>query len=490
MLHQKMVKYKPSNSLKIRNMKLKLHFVLLAFLVFNLSKAQTKYFFGMTNSGGTNNLGVIFKTDVNGVNQTVVYNFNGLYGSRPDNGKLCNVNSTLYGTTGKGGINDMGVLFSYSPNTETYTKLHDFDGEFSGRNPYSNVILASNGKLYGTTLYGGTSDFGTLFEFDIATNTLTKKLDFDGTNMGKDLFANVIEASNGKLYGLTNRGGSNGVGVLYEYDYATETFTKLVDFETTNTGTAPTGLIEVENNKLYGTGSGGGTNSNGTIFEYNISTNTFIKKFDFEASISGQSPLFSLVKASNSKLYGLTRFGGTNNLGVLYEFNSIDGIYTKLLDLSSETGSQPNSVLLESSYGSLYGLTNLGGLNNDGTLFEYGIATNTFNKKFDFSLTLGSNPKGGLIEIEVSSLGNKEFSKSPVEVILWPNPVNDIVHVKTKEGFLFYLNIYNLLGQDLQSNKNFQTNHQLNISHLSSGIYILKAISENGNTQTIKFIKN
>ncbi|MCB0447925.1 MAG: T9SS type A sorting domain-containing protein, partial [Gelidibacter sp.] len=123
-------------------------------------------------------------------------------------------------------------------------------------------------------------------------------------------------------------------------------------------------------------------------------------------------------------------------------------------------------------------------------IFEYNISTNTFSKKLDFDSSNGSNPKGSLIEIEVSSLGNEEFTQSKVDVILWPNPVNDMIHVKSKEGIQFHVNIYNLLGQELQSNNKFQTNHQLNISYLCSGIYILKVTKKNGNTQTIKFKKS
>ncbi|WP_339918248.1 choice-of-anchor tandem repeat GloVer-containing protein [Yeosuana marina] len=471
-------------------MKLKLHFILLALLIFSFTKAQTKMFYGMTNSGGTNNLGVIFKTDANGDNLTVVYNFSGSDGSRPDNGKLCYANGLLYGTTGKGGSNNMGVLFSYNPNTETYTKLHDFDGLNSGRNPYSNVIIASDGKLYGTTLYGGTNDFGTLFEYNIATNTLTKKLDFDGTNMGENIYGNVIEATNGNLYGVTNRGGIYDWGVLYEYNYTTEMYSKLIDFDDTTIGRLPQILLEVENNILYGTASGGGTNGSGTIFEYNITTNTFTKKFDFEDSSSGSSPYLSLIKASNGKLYGFTRNGGANNYGVFYEYNILLESFNKRLDFSSETGFSPTGNLLEASNGNLYGLTFYGGTNNDGTIFEYNISTNTFSKKLDFDSSNGSNPKGSLIEIEVSNLGNEEFIQSKADVILWPNPVNDMIHVKAKEDVQFHVNIYNLMGQELQSNKKFQNYLQLNMSQLSSGIYILKVTSKNGNTQTIKFIKS
>ena len=466
------------------------YFIYGLFYLFIMSiSAQNKVFYGVTNSGGTANRGVIFKTDANGENYTVVHNFDGENGSRPDNCKLTYVNGWLYGTTGSGGVNDMGVLFQYNPSTEIYVKLHDFDGIDTGRSPYSNVILASNGKLYGTTLNGGLNDFGVLFEFDLTTNNLTKKLDFDGGKMGKNLYASVIQAANGNLYGVTNQGGTNA-GVLYEYDYTSEVFTKLIDFEAVTLGRGPTILVEVENNVLYGTCSSGGVNSNGTIFEYVISTNTITKKFDFDSNSSGSQPPLSLMKASNGKLYGLTRYGGANNLGVLYEYNMTTEAFTTKFDFRSETGNFFGGTLLEATNGNLYGLTQNGGLNGDGTIFEFNISTDQFNKKFDFSRSSGSDPKGGLIEIDESILGNTDFIHNSAEVIFWPNPVNDIMNLKNTIAFPFRTNIFNLLGQEIKSDENFKTDHLLNVSHLKTGIYILTIIYQNGNTEAIKFIKN
>ncbi len=45
----------------------------------------------------------------------------------------------------------------------------------------------------------------------------TKKIDFDGLNNGSNPYGSLIEADNGKLYGMTKFGGT-GNGVLFEYD--------------------------------------------------------------------------------------------------------------------------------------------------------------------------------------------------------------------------------------------------------------------------------
>ncbi|HLV39965.1 MAG TPA: choice-of-anchor tandem repeat GloVer-containing protein, partial [Xanthomarina sp.] len=124
-------------------------FLILQIVILTVAQGQNMVFYGTTSSGGLNNQGVIFKTDNNGENYTVVHDFNAEDGMRPGYGNLCNVNGVLYGTTDIGGVNNMGVLFSYNIITALYTKLHDFD-EQTGQRPKSQVIQASNGKLYGT----------------------------------------------------------------------------------------------------------------------------------------------------------------------------------------------------------------------------------------------------------------------------------------------------------------------------------------------------
>jgi uncharacterized repeat protein (TIGR03803 family) len=73
---------------------------------------------------------------------------------------LIDVEGTMYGTTLHGGVSDYGTVFSVTTTGEEKV-LHSFNG-FDGANPYS-VLLDVRGTLYGTTLGGGTSANGTLF---------------------------------------------------------------------------------------------------------------------------------------------------------------------------------------------------------------------------------------------------------------------------------------------------------------------------------------
>ncbi len=75
-------------------------------------------------------------------------------------------------------------------------------------------MQASNGKLYGMTQVGGSSGAGVIFSFDPSSSTYKKLKDFDNTNGGYPT-GNLMQASDGKLYGMTHRGGSSDVGVIF-----------------------------------------------------------------------------------------------------------------------------------------------------------------------------------------------------------------------------------------------------------------------------------
>src|SRR5947209_1649027 len=98
----------------------------------------------------------------------------------------CAQTPQFYGMTISGGlhsggtifkINADGFIFSFNINTNTYTKLFDFIDSL-GRIPKSDLMQASDGLIYGVTTGGGATLKGVLFSFNPATNTYAKKVDF------------------------------------------------------------------------------------------------------------------------------------------------------------------------------------------------------------------------------------------------------------------------------------------------------------------------
>jgi uncharacterized repeat protein (TIGR03803 family) len=254
----------------------------------------------------------------------------------------------LYGMTNSGGTNDKGVLFQFDPSAAVFTKVLDFDAIPSGAFPYGSLIQASNGKLYGMTSAGGTSDNGVLFEFDPGTSTFTKKLDFSGVADGSAPYNALMQTSSGKLYGLTLSGGTDANGVLFEYDIKTSAYTKKYDFNHLANGYNPNGgLVEGKNGKLFGMTTLGGTNGTGVIFQFDTASSVYSVSYNFNAASDGISPQSSLVIASDNKLYGLATNGGVLGNGTLFGFDPVSGSYSVKENFNTTvTGGFPYGDLL------------------------------------------------------------------------------------------------------------------------------------------------
>jgi len=137
----------------------------------------------------------------------------------------------MMGGTLIGGTN-WGCVYSTDNNGNAQVVEQEITVNTLAKSPtYNNLIQASNGKLYGMTKVGGIDDLGVLYEYDIATNVYLTKLSFDGALKGASPEGGLFQASNGLIYGMTRKGGINDLGVVFEYDPATNVFTKKFDFD-------------------------------------------------------------------------------------------------------------------------------------------------------------------------------------------------------------------------------------------------------------------
>jgi uncharacterized repeat protein (TIGR03803 family) len=148
-------------------------------------------------------------------------------------------------------------------------------------------------------------------------------------------------------------------------------------------------------NKLYGMTQGGGENGMGVIFEFNLDTNTYTRKFNFDI-INGIYPKGSLIFIKD-KLYGMTYQGGGKNTGVIFEFDPSINFYKKLIDLDIKTGDYPRGSLLVLGKDKLIGMTSFGGENNKGVIFEFDLGLNVYNNSYNFNMIDGNFPYDSLI---------------------------------------------------------------------------------------------
>jgi len=149
-------------------------------------------------------------------------------GAAPTAGLLADASGNLYGTTTAGGgartcVDGCGTVFKLTANPDgTYTEsvLHSFAGDSDGQTPYAGLIADGVGNLYGTTYAGGLIApgcfgwCGTVFMLTPrGTLAVLHRFDSsDGANPLGGLMADVA----GNLYGTTSFGGSNNFGSVFK----------------------------------------------------------------------------------------------------------------------------------------------------------------------------------------------------------------------------------------------------------------------------------
>jgi len=459
----------------------------------SLVEAGNGKLYGLTLAGGAYGQGVVFEYNpaTNIIDRKI--SLNSSNGSAPYGSLMQTANGKLYGMTSEGGTSNKGVIFEYEFNTNTYTKKVDISS-CQGDTPYGSLIQAPNGKFYGVTFYGGTYNEGIYFEYDSSSNSCTKLTDFLITN-GRNPYSSPVLVANGKIYGITSNGGTSGgigCGVIYEYDFQSGTFIKKKDLSTGPGGCHPrSGMVEA-NGKLYGMTQFSGGNYWGVIFEYDYLTNTYQKKHDFD-NINGSYPSGSLMQAANGKFYGMTPYGGTNGKGVLFEYDLGFNVVQKLFDFNGNNGSFPFGSLMQASNGKLYGMTREGGTFNQGVLFEYDYTSYTFIKKLDFADSIGSYPEyGHLIEINLSNVGIA--TSSPVSNLqVYPNPADEKVTVEftainANEKLVFRLT--DISGREVKRSEiaisNGFNRTEIDLTACNAGIYLLHMIDAKGSSSVKK----
>jgi uncharacterized repeat protein (TIGR03803 family) len=175
--------------------------------------------YGTTFLGGAHNGGTVFElTPAAGGawTETVLYSFT--FNALPMAGLILDAAGNLYGTT-----NNLDTVFELTPTAGgswTETVLHSFsDNGTDGLGPIAGVIFDKAGNLYGTTTSGGLYLNGTVFELTpeaggVWTETLLHAFG-KGTD-GSDLWGGLIFDAAGNLYGTTLYGGAYNGGTVFE----------------------------------------------------------------------------------------------------------------------------------------------------------------------------------------------------------------------------------------------------------------------------------
>lgn len=373
-------------------------------------------FYGATTRGGRTRLGTVFKITAGGSFQTL-WNFSaaGGDGTIPRGPLVRDERGTLYGTTERGGVANLGVVFSIGPDGNDYRIRWSFPGGLLGDQSYGVTLDRSNGTLYGATEGGGVGDRGTVFRLN--TNGTYKLLHlFKGSpDDGERPVGGLLEGSDGILYGTASQGGGGGGGIVFSVGKNGHGYRALAEFSSSSGFGPEAKLIEGREGALYGTCRFGNIfQAGGSIFKLNKDGSGFQVLHNFHvAAGDGGDPGSALLEGSDGVLYGTTMEGFSNSGGTVFRINKDGSGYTVL---HTFPGSLPmfaalSTGLVESPDGALYGVTALGeGSGDAGTVFKMNKDGSGFELICEFSNLSTTNrlkgtfPEGGLLQTPDGSL--------------------------------------------------------------------------------------
>ena len=332
--------------------------------------------------------------------ESVIYSFaNPPDGYGPQSNLVSDPAGNMYGTTVNGGVNNQGAVVMVTP-TGTESVVYSFkSGTTDGHHPVAGLVRdKKTGNLYGTTIFGGQTNSGTVFMVNPATGTETVLYNFQGGIDGINPYSAVVRIGT-TIFGTTFNGGQFGYGTVFSLTSQGKE-TVLHSFNSafpTLDGAHPYGGLVVSKGLLYGTTTMGGVGNLGTVFSI-TKTGGYVSLYTFKGGTAdGQSPNAGVLFDSAGNIYGTTYGGGLANAGTIYKI-SAGGGESILHHFGRDTGDgvNPYSSLIKVKT-SFYGTTLQGGSANGGTVYKITPSgTETVVHSFTGGAD-GFNPYGSLL---------------------------------------------------------------------------------------------
>jgi uncharacterized repeat protein (TIGR03803 family) len=404
--------------------------------------------YGITTTGGTSNVGTIFKITPTGT-LTLLHSFDTTHGATPIGGLTLGVDGNLYGTTEFGGTLGFGTIFKITP-AGVLTVVYDFTGTTDGGYPVSALIIGTDGNFYGT------SHPGILFKFT-STGVFTAVAKIPSESYGP-----LVQAKNGSFYGVTEFAGTNTLGTIYKVTGTTST--TLYNFDGPHGEFPIGGLVEGSDGNLYGTTTAGGGADDGEIFRITPNgTLTVMVNFDHVNQLmSGYQTFAGLIAGSDGNLYGATIFGGFYGDGVIFEMTT-SGAYTVLTSFESTLGDGAYATPVEATSGSIFGLTTRGGAASDGVVYRFDGGLPPFAQLTTSAGLVGTTV--GILGNGLSSVSSVEFNGTPATFHVLSNTYMTATIPSGETGFVSVVTS----SRTLLSNKIFKVTPKMTAFSPPSG---------------------
>ncbi len=339
-----------------------------------LDKAGNLY--GTATVGGARNKGSVYelKRSGSGFSLSPLYSFTaGSDGDDPIARVIFGPNGTLYGTTYNGTVYNLRPPATFCKTVICPWNLavltHDL--QHPG---YGDLLFDAAGNIYGTTIFGGTYDYGEVFELSPSAGSYTETPIY---SFSRDDPAGVYPQNGvvfdqaGNLYGTTHQSGSGGYGGVFELTPAGPPWSEATIYSFTGAldgGEAVAGVIFDRDQNLYGAASYYGPLHSGTIFEL-----TPYSQWNFDLLYAlgncncAAGPWASLTMDASGNLYGTNYYDANNGdaKGSIFELSpNGDGTWTyvELHDFTGGAdGAYPISNVVIDAEGNLFGTASRGG---------------------------------------------------------------------------------------------------------------------------------
>ena len=388
-------------------------------------------FYGVTSDGGNDfyDAGTVFRVDASG-KLTTLHEFGYFDGANPYGGLVVAADGNLYGTTITG-MGNSGTLFRID--ALGLTVLHEFDSSEGGSR--SHLLRGSDGFLYGTNAsYPG----GSVYRTDLAgvvttvkafgfgdgaiasalliedpegqflavgsapnghgsvmriteTGTVTTLHEF----LGRDGFypmGTLLQASDGKIYGITNGGGDDNSGIVYRAD-PSGLFEIIKEFSDADGGNQGWGPMQADDGNIYGTTTSGAYR--GTAYRLGLD-GSFETLHSFTGGDGGEGPASGLTQTPSGDFLGVS-YGGTHLFGLLYRMDLQGGVTPIINFPGSPEGAYPHDELTLASDGNFYGVAGGGPDPGYGIVYRFD-GDHTVTTVHEFDGIQGSAPVGRLLE--------------------------------------------------------------------------------------------
>ena len=302
--------------------------------------------------------GTVYRVETDGLNLTTLHSFAPVEGSGLITPLVKAGDGTLFGFTQVGGASNDGAIFRLAPDGSDFATLHSLGDESGdGVSLLGPVAVGGDGRLFGVTGRGGAAGAGTVFGLDQDGSAFSPLHSLDPAQ-GKSSYGGPIVGLDGALYGTTQLGGAFQAGTVFRVQPDGSAYTVLHSFNGGDGNQPFAGLTQGPDGTLYGTTVFGGV-------------------FKLQPDGSGLTPLggvgfFSdspVTLGTDGMLYGATSQGGANGSGLLFRMTTDGNELTELRSFSGNDGASPNAVIMGTD-GRLYGTTRYGGDFNQGSVFR------------------------------------------------------------------------------------------------------------------------